>query len=50
MLAAPEPGVVEGVQVGRIGPSDAVAFAAKLHDLPRSQSYALAQAKEATLV
>lgn len=47
---APQAWVVEGVQVGRVGPSDGVAFAAQLHVLPRSQSRAWAQAHKASLI
>jgi len=46
--SAPEAGVVEGVQVGGVGPPDGVAFAAQLHVPPWGQAGALAQAQEAS--
>ncbi len=47
---APEAWVVEGVQVGRVRPSDGVAFTTQLHVPPRRQSCGLAQAHKAALI
>lgn len=46
----PEAGVVEGVQVGRVGPADVAAFTAQLHVPPRSLGRALPQAQETSLI
>lgn len=49
-LPTPEAGVVKGVQVRRVRPSDGAAFAAQLHGFPRSHGCGLAQTYEASLI
>lgn len=47
---APEARVIEGVQVGRVRPSDGIAFAAQLHAPPGGHGDARAQAQKAALI
>ena len=47
---SPESGVIEGVQVDRVGPADVTAFTTQLYVVTRAEAHALSQPQETALI